>query len=321
MTNTPLHHLSIPGAPASVSQPWQPRLQLFEQAALTSDRKEPVLYIHGATFPAENSIFFRFGGKSWADALNEAGFSVWGLDFPGFGRSEPYPEMASAEPPPGAPLGRAVDAAHQIDRAVRAIIRETGASKLSIIAHSWGTMAAARFASEHPELINRLVFFGPIVQRDMLREAPTLGPWRFITVEEQEKRFTEDVPNGEPGVLMKADFPAWADLYLKADPSSASRSPPSVKTPNGPLADIMSAWSGTLPYNPSRITNPVMIVRGEWDSLCNDADVAQLKQALSNAEVIDAKIPKATHLMHLESGRVQLYTATISFLNGRNSPN
>jgi alpha-beta hydrolase superfamily lysophospholipase len=54
-----------------------------------------VLYIHGATFPAENSIFFKLGGASWADALNSAGFSVWGLDFAGFGRSESYPEMSA----------------------------------------------------------------------------------------------------------------------------------------------------------------------------------------------------------------------------------
>jgi pimeloyl-ACP methyl ester carboxylesterase len=275
-----------------------------------------VLYIHGATFPAENSIFFKFGGASWADALNSAGFSVWGLDFAGFGRSESYPEMSAEEPPAGDPLGRVPDAVKQVDRAVRAIVAETGVAKVSIVAHSWGTMAAGRFAGDHPELVDRLVLFGPVVRREALMVIPPLGPWRFVTVEAQKRRFIEDVPQGEPGVLAETDFPAWSALYLKFDPTSASRTPPSVRTPNGPVADIMAAWSGALAYEPSRVKAPVLIVRGEWDSLCNDADVAWLKQALTGAaRISDVKISKATHLMHLESGRTGLYTATTQFLN------
>ena len=29
------------------------------------------LYVHGATFPSALSLFFRFDGRSWADALND----------------------------------------------------------------------------------------------------------------------------------------------------------------------------------------------------------------------------------------------------------
>ena len=35
-----------------------------------------VLYVHGATFPSALSIAHRFDGKSWRDALCEAGFDV-----------------------------------------------------------------------------------------------------------------------------------------------------------------------------------------------------------------------------------------------------
>jgi pimeloyl-ACP methyl ester carboxylesterase len=53
-----------------------------------------VLYVHGGTFPSALSIAHRFDGHSWRDSLCDAGFDVWGLDFPGFGLSDPYPEMA-----------------------------------------------------------------------------------------------------------------------------------------------------------------------------------------------------------------------------------
>src|ERR1700747_689049 len=48
-----------------------------------------VLYVHGGTFPSALSIAHRFDGRSWRDELCAAGFHVWGLDFHGFGLSDP----------------------------------------------------------------------------------------------------------------------------------------------------------------------------------------------------------------------------------------
>ena len=66
-----------------------------------------VLYVHGGTFPSALSIAHRFDGRSWRDALCDAGHHVWALDFHGFGQfSDPYPEFD--QPADGmAPLGRA----------------------------------------------------------------------------------------------------------------------------------------------------------------------------------------------------------------------
>ncbi len=179
-------------------------------------------------------------------------------------------------------------------------------------------MTAGRFAGEHSELVERIALFGPIVRREILKSVPPLGPWRFLAIDEQHKRFVEDVPAGHPAVLAEANFPAWAVACLNADPTHSSRTPPSVKTPNGPIADIMAAWSGSLAYDPAKIKSPVAIVRGEWDSLCTDADVAWLLASLSSApEKTDIKIPMATHLTHLEIGRAALYRASIEFLKAK----
>jgi pimeloyl-ACP methyl ester carboxylesterase len=258
---------------------------------------------------------FRFDGISWADQLNSAGLSVWAFDFAGFGASERYPEMKQLMPPAGEPIGRATAAAAQIDRVIRAILSETGADRVSIIAHSWGTIAAGLFATQHPELLDRIVFFGPIVRRQIIEELPATGTWRFLTVEEQHKRFVEDVPPGHPPLLPDRHFSDWSEIYLKSDPSSVTRTPPSVRTPIGPIADIMAAWSGTLAYRPASITSPVAIVRGEWDSLCTDTDAAWLFAALASApHKTDTKIAKATHMMHLEENRGGLYKAAAAFL-------
>jgi len=58
-----------------------------------TDTPKIVLYVHGGSFPSALSIAHRFDGRSWRDELADAGFHVWGLDFQGFGGSDPYPEM------------------------------------------------------------------------------------------------------------------------------------------------------------------------------------------------------------------------------------
>src|SRR5215470_9285456 len=92
-------------------------LSLFLRCLPAANTSAPiVLYIHGGTFPSALSIAHRFDGRSWRDELHDAGFHVWGLDFHGFGASDPYPEMvedAATHPP----LGRAEVASRQIEQA------------------------------------------------------------------------------------------------------------------------------------------------------------------------------------------------------------
>jgi pimeloyl-ACP methyl ester carboxylesterase len=277
-----------------------------------------VLYVHGATFPSALSLFWRFDGVSWADRLVDAGFDAWGLDFIGFGGSSRPIEMTRS-PIGEPPIGRADDAAQQIKAAADFIRRDRNLSKVSIIAHSWGTIATGRYAGQHPDAIDRLVFFGPITQRAMqqLPDPETLGGWRYITAAEQWKRFTEDVPQGHPPVLLDRHFRPWAASYIATDPSSQTRDPPSVATPNGPAADITAAWRGKLAYDPGAIRAPTLIVRGEWDNLVQDTDAAWLRTQMPNAQVVrDIKIKQGSHLMHLEESRHALHQASIDFLTG-----
>lgn len=279
------------------------------------DSSTVVLYVHGGTFPSALSVAHRFDGRSWRDALGQSGFRCWALDFHGFGAlSDRYPEMA--EPEEGnAPLGRAESASRQLEAAVRFICRHHGVGRVALVAHSWGSIVAGHFAGRCPELVDRLVLFGPIAQRKPSAEAARLPAWRLISLADQWNRFVADVPPGEPAVLSKRHFEDWGERYLDGDRESRTRSPAAVKVPSGPFQDIFDAWAGALAYDPALIRAPVAIIRGEWDSLASDDDARWLLDAMSASPLRrDIKIARATHLMHLEENRVALYRETERFL-------
>jgi pimeloyl-ACP methyl ester carboxylesterase len=280
--------------------------------------RRAVLYVHGATFPSALSIAHRFDGRSWRDALNDAGFDVWALDFHGFGHSDRYPAM-NQPAADSAPLCVAEDAAQQVEAAARFILAHQRLEKLSLIAHSWGSMPASLFAGRHPALVERLVLFGPIARRGPRRyEAPPVLPaWRIVTPQDQWSRFVEDVPAHEPPVLSRPHFDEWSERYLDSDPESRARDPAGVKTPLGPFSEIIKAWHGQLAYDPSQVRCPVAIIRGEWDGLVMDDDARWLFDAFTRAPVKrDVKIGRGTHLMHLEAMRPALWRESVGFLCG-----
>jgi pimeloyl-ACP methyl ester carboxylesterase len=307
-------HFLIPGPREGLSL----FLRFLPAASSDFSPRRAVLYVHGGTFPSAVSIAHRFDGKSWRDALNDAGFDVWALDFYGFGYSDRYSEMQrpALENPP---LCVAQDAATQIDVAARFILRQQKLEHLSIISHSWGSMPTCLFAGADPELVDRLVLFGPIGCRGPRRDEAlsALPAWRLITVEDQWTRFVENVPANEPPVLSRVHFEEWSERYLDGDPESRTREPAGVKTPLGPFSEIIKAWHGQLAYEPARVRAPVAIIRGEWDGLVRDDDARWLFGAFTNTRIKrDIKISRGTHLMHLEATRLSLWRESINFLIG-----
>ncbi len=273
----------------------------------------PVLYVHGATFPAALSVGYRFGeALSWEDALQADGFDVWSFDFAGFGGSQRLAATAAL------PQSRAREACGQIARVVNHIAEVRPDARVSIIAHSWGSIAAGCYLAAQKHDVEKLVFFGPIAQRQGPRrcEPDTLPPLRRITVAAQLQRFLKDVPDGEAQVLAEPVLTQWGAAYLASDPNAMTYDPPAVEVPGGPAADIVAAWQGELAYDPIRIAVPTLLVRGAWDSLCTDKDAKLLLDGISSNVKHDVVIPKATHLMHLESGRFDLWKITAAFLKG-----
>ncbi len=298
--------LGAPGQPTLALQVQRPNAA--PPAALGAG---DVIYVHGATFGADLSIFYRFEGRSWADEINDVGLTVWGFDFAGYGGSDRYPQDGDR------PAGRMDDVIPQLRRVVAAARARNSDRPIALVAHSWGGSVAARFAGMYPQDVKALVLFAPFVTR-ALGAKPAVAaahPSHYpLTLWAQYRRFIEDVPRGQPQVLSEAHFQAWGAAYLAADPGAVERVPLSVITPFGPLADIGALWSGQQLYDPSLIVAPTLTIRGEWDSLFADADAGRLLAGLGSRDKADIKIEHATHLMHLESQRTVLHNRVNAFL-------
>jgi alpha-beta hydrolase superfamily lysophospholipase len=295
-----------------LAAPGEPALVVQTQGDPRSPRH--VLYVHGATFGCELSVFRRFGeapdARSWADALVDAGFAVHGFDFAGYGRSDRYP------PAPGRIVGRMDEAGRQLARVVAHLRRVHARARLGLIAHSWGGTVAAGSVASGGVRADALALFAPVVRRAGGAIAPAPGPAPFtdISLLAQYRRFVGDVPRGQPQVLDEAEFEAWGRDWLATDPASAARRPAAVRTPLGPAADVDALWSGEPLVAASRIECPTLVVRGEWDSVCDDADAASFLAECGAADRRDVVLARGTHLMHLERTRGALHEAVGRFL-------
>ncbi|PLP59457.1 hypothetical protein CYK37_09030 [Mesorhizobium loti] len=279
-----------------------------------------VIYVHGATFPSALSVAYRFDGHSWMDDLHRRGFDVWAFDFAGYGGSD-RPACFSRSPVGREPEGRAPSACRQLARVVAHVLATTGRSRVSLLAHSWGTLVAGLYATTQLDKVDHLVLFGPIARREGNDgTAANVPAWRLVSIADQLSRFVEDVPAGHPPVLIEPELALWGPAYLATDPDSRSRMPPAVQIPGGPVADIVAAWTGRMAYDPARIKAPTLIVHGGWDGVSNDADAAWLVERLGSRIKLDRKLPKGTHLMHLETGRAALFETAGRFLAGETNP-
>lgn len=277
------------------------------------------LYVHGATFPAALSADWRMQGVSWLDQLQAAGVDAWAFDFAGYGRSQRPAAFAGAADA-AAPFGRLDAAAAQIVAVLERIRGERGdTAPIHVIAHSWGTLPAQRAAILRPDLIARLVLFGPVVPAATATASdgpPRPAPaWHLMAAADQRPRQRTGMPTDRPTPVSEAELERWVAAYLDSDPDSAQRTPRAVKVPGGPIADIEACDRGEALVDSGRIRQPTLIVRGEWDHVTGDADAARLFAALTHAaDKRDVKIAGGNHWLHLQPQRRALWAETLSFL-------
>lgn len=280
--------------------------------------RQTVLLVHGLTYASSAVFDLPLGGESWMDVMAARGFDVWSVDIRGYGRSTRPPQMAqpaAANPP----VLDAAIATRDLADAVGFILARRGLPRLSIMAWSWGTVLAARFAGESPERVERLALHAPVWLWQGPGPSPSAPPvaWRGVTPAAARSGWLGQAPEAHRDALLPAGWlDQWSASVSAADPDGARMDPPLLRVPNGPLAEVTANWAaGRPPFDPSRITAPTLLVVGEWDRTTPPAQAMALFPLLTMAP--DRRLvvlPGGTHSYFLERNRRTLFATVQAFL-------
>ena len=101
--------------------------------------EKTLLFVHGATQPAEATFDLPLEGMSWMDYIAQRGWDVYLVDVRGYGRSTRPPEMdqpAASNPP----IVTTDVAVKDIGSAIDFILQRRGISRINLMGWSWGTV-------------------------------------------------------------------------------------------------------------------------------------------------------------------------------------
>src|ERR1700759_4712621 len=210
---------------------------------VSSDRI--LLFVHGATYPAETAFDLPIEGVSMMDLIAQRGFDVYLVDVRGYGRSTRPPEM-NQPPEANKPIVSTQVAAHDLGVAVDYILKKRGVPKIDVMGWSWGTSIAGMYTSEHNAKVDRLVLYAPqwIRTEPPAADQPPLGAYRLVSKDSARERWLKGVPEDKKATLIPPGvFDAWADATWATDPEASKHSPSMLRAANGVTDDSRNYWS------------------------------------------------------------------------------
>jgi pimeloyl-ACP methyl ester carboxylesterase len=297
--------------------------------AFTNDNV--VLFIHGATFPSTPDFELNFKDYSWADWMVKHGYVVYLFDKRNYGSSTR--EKAMDQPASESrPLSRSYLVIRDIGAVVDHILAKHHVQRVTLIGWSWGAMTAGYYTSLHSEKVSKLVLYAPAYSFALHpwlgpgsnfqnKRKPSefnyeLGAYRLFAAAAQQARWDGEIPVEDKTRYRDQEVvDAFFAAALATDPSSNTRTPPSVRAPNGVLEDTFLQATGRQIWNASLIYVPVLVIAGEYDNWSYSEDREGLMRDLTNAPFKKHVIVKnATHFVLFEKRRFEFFDEILSFL-------
>jgi pimeloyl-ACP methyl ester carboxylesterase len=289
----------------------------------TADRI--LLFVHGATYPAETTFDLALGGLSMMQFIAQGGYDVYLVDVRGYGRST-RPAAMDQPPDQNPPIARTETAVKDVGAAVDFILKRRGVSKLSLMGWSWGTAIMGWYAARNNEKVHRLVLYAPrwlASSPSLVDSGGALGAYRSISIPSARERWLKGVPEGKKAELIPPGwFDAWAAATLASDPVGAKANPPALRAPNGVIQDNREYWTAGKPlYDPASIRVPVFLVHAEWDQDLPSPMLYAYFATLTSAPYRRCvEIGEGTHTVFLEKNRMQLFREVLAFLDESFTP-
>lgn len=297
----------------------------------------PILLLHGARVPGIASFDLDVPGGSLARDLAAVGHAVYLMDARGYGSSTRPPEM-SQSPLAHPPLVRSSEVVRDIAAVVDWVCQRSSVERIALLGWATGGHWVGHYATLYSQQVSHLILYNtlyggssahPSLGHGSRLEDPrrpgqfnqaSLGAYQFATAESLLLAWDRSIPLADKSLWRD---PAVASAYtaaaLASDPTSESRTPPSLRVPNGAMEDSFYLATGRQLWDASLIQAPTLILRSELDFWSRPDDLDRLTQHLVHApRVRAAVIPGATHHVHLdrpERGRSRFLEEVLSFLS------
>ena len=269
-------------------------------APKAGEKPLPVLFlVHGSSISARSTFDLTVPGAGEYSLMNvfaRAGFDVWTMDHEGYGRSsrtDGNSDIASG--------------VEDLAAGSALVARETGQAKFHFLGESSGALRVGAFAMAQPERVDRVVLEALTWTG---AGSPTLGKRaeqvEYYRTHNRRPRdrdmirsiFTRDKPGTSDARVPEA----LADAELQFGDS----------IPTGTYLDM----TANLPVvDPTKVTAPVLILRGEYDGIATLDDVLGFFARLPNPDRQFVLLAGAAHSLNLGINREQLWHVVRSFLS------
>ena len=288
--------------------------------------EKTVVFVHGATYPAETAFDLPLDGMSWMDYIAQQGYDVYLLDVRGYGQSTRPAQMdrPAAENPPFAGTEEAM---RDVDAVVEFVKKRRNIAKTNLLAWSWGTAIMQWYTSLNSHKVEKLALYAPVWIRQTASLVQT-GPgpipaYRSVNMAQAKARWLTGVPEAKKADLIPAGwFEAWASATIASDPVGAQQNPSVLRAPNGVVADGLKYWgNGVIPWKAEDIKVPVLLIKAEWDQDTPAYMAQNLLPKLTGAPYKRyVELGEGTHTIVMEKNRMNLFREVQLFLDEKHAP-
>lgn len=253
-------------------------LHLSRLAMNGTEPEKNILLIHGVTY-SSHEFDINYEDYSLSRRLAREGYGAWLLDIAGFGQSDQVEDgfMPDSD-----------YAAEDINAAVERIVSETGQDRICILGWSWGTVTVSRFVASHPEHVNKVVLYAPILSG--LGEYEITEPFHHNTWEHAADDFQRTADGSfDDTIAEPAVREFWCSSCWHYDKESS---------PNGGRRDICVDSSEKL-IDLEQIKMPALVICGDQDPYLNYDLVNDCLSSLPEGSALEM-IEGGSHVVFVE---------------------
>jgi len=269
------------------------KLFLWNKCAVDpAEAKAPILFVHGSSMASQPTFDLNVPWRPDSSAMEffaRRGYDTWSVDMEGYGRS-------TKDRDNNAPISYGAD---DCFAAASYIEKLRGKKPLLVYGISSGALRSALFAQRHPELVARLACDAMVWTGEgsptLAERSKRLPEFRAKNRRPIDRKFVRSIfERDHPGTADDVVIEAFADAILKLDDS----------VPTGTYVDMCSK----LPLvDPTKLTVPTIVMRGEFDGIAGFDDLLEFYRRLPNPDKQFSVLAGISHASFQQKNYMMVY--------------